>query len=676
MKMKKMMFLMLTLLVWGAVSMNAQVRVGGTTDPNPNALLDVNKDTITVTGNNTGGLALPRVALTSTTIAAPVGTRFVKGMLVYNTATAGTTPNNVTPGAYYSDGAKWIRVSGSDAPVSGWQLGGNTTADGDFIGAINNKPLVFKINGDTVGYVNKSSVAAWGDKALAKTPGSGGNTAIGGSALAVTTTGTYNTAAGYQSLLNNIDGGFNTAVGQGSLRDNTASGNTAVGARSLYLNTTGDQNVAVGDSALRTNTTASGNTAVGYRALLANNAGEHNTAVGDSASVKNTSGYNNTTVGYAAGAAVTSGKNNTLLGTAAGSNLTTGSNNIAIGDSTTLVSASASNQLNIGNWITGTNGRIRIGKTNPQGAAVLDLNVDNSTAGTGNIGGLALPRIALDTTNVQLNGTTPINGTVVYNTNATMKGGQGAGLYMWTGGKWNNITMAVPVSSITLSPSGTVYILGEGKTITIDATIAPDNASNPALRWTSANTNIATVSSKGKITGVAVGNTTVTATAIDGSGKNKSIAVQVVELIVDTATIYSRVYDIVTLPNGLGTWMLSNNKEQTSTTTGIHNYYTKAQATAACPAPWAVPTAAQWNALIAFANAAEGFDGIFYVGTSAQTLTGYYYTPTDFRYYGMRAIWQVQTNAGTPHLGSYYNGIFRTMSGIASSLAAVRCVKP
>jgi hypothetical protein len=132
--MKKMMLLMLVFCLGIPAGMNAQVRVGGLVDPNPNALLDVNKDTITVTGNNTGGLALPRVALTSTTVATPVGTKFVKGMLVYNTATAGTAPNNVTPGAYYSDGAKWIRVSGSDAPIAGWQLSGNAAGTNNFIG--------------------------------------------------------------------------------------------------------------------------------------------------------------------------------------------------------------------------------------------------------------------------------------------------------------------------------------------------------------------------------------------------------------------------------------------------------------------------------------------------------------------------------------------------------------
>jgi hypothetical protein len=34
------------------------------------------------------------------------------GLLVYNTATAGSTPNNVVPGYYYWNGTAWIQISG------------------------------------------------------------------------------------------------------------------------------------------------------------------------------------------------------------------------------------------------------------------------------------------------------------------------------------------------------------------------------------------------------------------------------------------------------------------------------------------------------------------------------------------------------------------------------------
>ncbi len=72
-----------------------------TPNPNPNAALDI------VSTNK--GLLPPRVALTSTNSPAPLGAH-VTGMVVYNTATAGTSPNNVIPGLYYNDGSQWSAI--------------------------------------------------------------------------------------------------------------------------------------------------------------------------------------------------------------------------------------------------------------------------------------------------------------------------------------------------------------------------------------------------------------------------------------------------------------------------------------------------------------------------------------------------------------------------------------
>jgi hypothetical protein len=51
------------------------------------------------------GLLLPRLALTSTAAFAPLSAH-VAGMAIYNTATV----NDVTPGYYYNDGTKWVRI--------------------------------------------------------------------------------------------------------------------------------------------------------------------------------------------------------------------------------------------------------------------------------------------------------------------------------------------------------------------------------------------------------------------------------------------------------------------------------------------------------------------------------------------------------------------------------------
>jgi len=69
--------------------------------PDPSAGLDVSF-------TNKGFLP-PRVALTAINSAIPVVAPAI-GLLIYNTAIAGTPPNNVTPGYYGWNGTKWIPV--------------------------------------------------------------------------------------------------------------------------------------------------------------------------------------------------------------------------------------------------------------------------------------------------------------------------------------------------------------------------------------------------------------------------------------------------------------------------------------------------------------------------------------------------------------------------------------
>jgi hypothetical protein len=91
-----------------SVQIIAQTGIG-TTTPNASAKLDIFSDT--------KGFLPPRVALTSTSIFSPItglsdasSLLTAVGLLVYNTATAGSNPNNVTPGYYYWNGTSWIRL--------------------------------------------------------------------------------------------------------------------------------------------------------------------------------------------------------------------------------------------------------------------------------------------------------------------------------------------------------------------------------------------------------------------------------------------------------------------------------------------------------------------------------------------------------------------------------------
>lgn len=99
----KKLFLILLIFILGQI--HAQTGIG-TTTPHVSAKLDVS-------ATNKGFLP-PRVTLLSTTDVATITTP-ATGLVVYNTNTAGSSPNAVVPGYYYWDGAKWNGLVGQDA---------------------------------------------------------------------------------------------------------------------------------------------------------------------------------------------------------------------------------------------------------------------------------------------------------------------------------------------------------------------------------------------------------------------------------------------------------------------------------------------------------------------------------------------------------------------------------
>lgn len=96
--MKKQVLLVLIIV---AVKLSAQVGIG-TKTPHSSAILELS--------STNKGFLPSRIALTGktdlTTISSPA-----TGLLIYNTATAGTSPNNVSPGFYYFDGSAWVAVT-------------------------------------------------------------------------------------------------------------------------------------------------------------------------------------------------------------------------------------------------------------------------------------------------------------------------------------------------------------------------------------------------------------------------------------------------------------------------------------------------------------------------------------------------------------------------------------
>ncbi|RVU90386.1 hypothetical protein EH230_05435 [Flavobacterium columnare] len=133
---------MLNFIILSSMLLNGQVGIGTVT---PEGILDLN--------SNTNGLVPPRVELTASNIQAPVlnpqGGAIVAGTIVYNTATAGVSPNDVIPGFYYWDGSKWLLLTSQNTSTpTNWSILGNnnTTPTSNFIGTTNNNDFITKTN--------------------------------------------------------------------------------------------------------------------------------------------------------------------------------------------------------------------------------------------------------------------------------------------------------------------------------------------------------------------------------------------------------------------------------------------------------------------------------------------------------------------------------------------------
>ena len=134
--------------------------------------------------------------------------------------------------------------------------------------------------------------------------------------------------------------------------------------------------------------------------------------------------------------------------------------------------------------------QVRIGGDGePYTAAVLDLNADDDATPTANKGALALPRVSLNDNTAQLNGTEPIAGMLVYNTNVGMTGGDGVGVYFWDGSLWvaiggdgtvgNEVTDATSGGGLVRAGSGTA---GDPYTLAIaDNAVTTSRIANDAV---------------------------------------------------------------------------------------------------------------------------------------------------------------------------------------------------
>ncbi|MDD6632106.1 MAG: Ig-like domain-containing protein [Lachnobacterium sp.] len=72
------------------------------------------------------------------------------------------------------------------------------------------------------------------------------------------------------------------------------------------------------------------------------------------------------------------------------------------------------------------------------------------------------------------------------------------------------------VTGVTLTPE-TATLTQAGQSVQLTATVAPADATDKSVTWTSSNTNVATVDANGKVTAVANGTAVITVTTTDGN---------------------------------------------------------------------------------------------------------------------------------------------------------------
>ena len=86
-------------------------------------------------------------------------------------------------------------------------------------------------------------------------------------------------------------------------------------------------------------------------------------------------------------------------------------------------------------------------------------------------------------------------------------------------------TMSIAVEKIILSQS--LATLTEGKTLSLTATVSPDDADDKSIFWSSSNPSVATVDNTGMVTALSAGSATITAKVNDGSEVSASCEVTV-----------------------------------------------------------------------------------------------------------------------------------------------------
>lgn len=339
-----------------AIGLNASV---------PQAALDVS--------SNNMGVLIPRIALTSAVVQAPVihpiAGAIPESTLIYNTATAGTAPNNVTPGFYYWNGTKWIRfdVNGDNLPkyyiaegttsvfvtgtmaqmpdmsvtftpknstaivtfsAAGFFLGGTACGqDGLFFQLLLNGVPIKGWQNSVENISNVTDRMPWDSNfsgPVAVTPGISQTISVNwvfpgcNSANAVanpsSASGGINYHANRSLMVVDPNGGGGVVGSPPVISNNWAlTGNSGTNATANFIGTVDNVDLVFKRNSLASGRIGTSNTAIGNSALSAAT-GTDNTGFGASALVSNLGGAGNTAMGNQALRLITTGSNNTAIG--------------------------------------------------------------------------------------------------------------------------------------------------------------------------------------------------------------------------------------------------------------------------------------------------------------------------------------------------------------------------
>lgn len=108
------------------------------------------------------------------------------------------------------------------------------------------------------------------------------------------------------------------------------------------------------------------------------------------------------------------------------------------------------------------------------------------------------------------------------------------------------VTVGVGYTTIeTITLSATAADVQLGATLTLTASILPENASIQTLTWTSSDESIATVTSEGVVSALALGKTTITAAATDGSNVTAQCVITVVPVVATALELSSQSIDLM-----------------------------------------------------------------------------------------------------------------------------------